>query len=103
MINDSRVLSILGLARKAGKLTLGYDAVTASMQSRSSSLVLVTNDLSARTLKNIEYTAKGQSVKVMHMGHSMDDTYRALGKTVGIISVNSEGFALKIQELLKST
>ena len=47
MPND-KVLNMLGLARRAGKLSLGHDASEASVKDFSASLCLVSSDASQR-------------------------------------------------------
>ena len=55
-MND-RILSLLGLCRRSGKLSLGNDAVIASVRDGEARLVLCTADISENTRKKITYAA----------------------------------------------
>ena len=51
-MND-RLLSLLGIARRAGKLTMGFDPVAEDVAKHKAKLVLTASDLSERTLKGV--------------------------------------------------
>ena len=65
-----KILNFLGIARRAGKLSLGFDAAEESVNKKKSKLLILACDVSERTRKS-----------------------------VGIISVNDEGFAKRLEEL----
>lgn len=52
-MNSDRLLSLLGLARRAGRLTMGNDAVIDSLEEGVSALVLFADDLSPLSLIHI--------------------------------------------------
>ena len=80
-MND-RLLSLLGLARRAGRLSLGNDPVLSSMEEGKAKLVLVCPDLSQRTLKGIESRAEAFGVPLVTIEQTMDQVSMSLGKTV---------------------
>ncbi|MDD5952646.1 MAG: ribosomal L7Ae/L30e/S12e/Gadd45 family protein [Oscillospiraceae bacterium] len=94
-----KLCSYLGLARRAGRLSMGNDPVLESLGKRQSSLVLAARDLSERTLRKITAAAQQAQVKLLQTPLSMEDLSYAIGKRVGIVSVNDDGFARKIEEL----
>ncbi len=100
-MND-KVLSLLGLARRAGRLTLGFDPVVDSVKSGQSRLVLITSDISPKTKKELEFSLRESGAQI----HSIPFDVKALGNAVGkaakIISVNDEGFARSVMKLLGS-
>lgn len=97
-MND-KILSTLGLCKKAGALSLGFDACIQAVTQKNSYLILVTSDLSKRTLKTL-YSQIDNKVDLILLDLSMDDICTILGKSSGIISINSKGFAEKFKQLL---
>lgn len=98
-MNQNKILSLLGIARKAGRLSLGNDPAVEAMKSGQTHLVLVASDLSQRTLKGIYHTAEEELIDVLKMDTTMDEIGVALGKRTGIIAVNDAGFAKKLRIL----
>ena len=49
-MND-KILTLLGFATKAGKLSYGFDAVKTALAQSKSKLVLIANDLSQKSQK----------------------------------------------------
>ncbi len=97
-MND-KLLSLLGIARRAGRLTLGFDAASESMQKGKTELLLLAADLSPRTLRNIQNTAGQTDTLTIVSDISMQQLGAAVGKATGIISVNDKGFAEKMKTL----
>lgn len=97
---NNRVMSLLGIARRAGKLAMGNDMVNDCIKNGESRLILLASDISPRTAKNIEFIANEYEVKVMYLNESMDEIGVAIGKRIGIVSVNDAGFAKKVCSLM---
>lgn len=100
-MND-RLMSLLGIARRAGKITMGNDAVKGSMVNGESALVLLTSDVSERTAKGIINFAESCGVNIIKINQSMDEVFMSLGKQVGILSINDSGFAKKVCSLVNN-
>ncbi len=97
----NRLLSFLGIARRAGKLSLGFDAATEAMNKGRSRLLLIADDLSPRTTEAIKKTALSLNVPVIALDEPMESIGKSVGKTVGIVSVDDDGFAKKLKQLYK--
>ncbi len=97
-MND-KLLSFLGIARRAGRLSLGFDMAAESMKKGKSKLLLITEDLSPRTTRSIIETARKSATQTIVLNISMEQIGKSLGKVTGIISVNDEGFAKKLKML----
>ena len=97
-MND-KLLSFLGIARRAGRLSLGFDMATEAMRKGKSKLLLLACDLSPRTTKAITETAQNSNTQTIVLNISMEQIGMSLGKVTGIISVNDEGFAEKLKTL----
>lgn len=95
-----RVLSLLGLARRAGKVTLGFDAVCSSVGKNESRLILTADDVSDGTMRKLRNRLREQEITIHGMPYGMKEINAAIGKPVRIISINDSGFAGKLIELL---
>lgn len=94
-MND-RILSFLGLARRAGKLSLGFDPSVDAMIHGRTKLLLLCEDLSERSKSKILKITDRTKTKIIFLNISMNEVGMAIGKTSGIISVDDEGFAKKL-------
>lgn len=95
------LLSLLGLMRRAGKLSLGFDAVADSAKTGESCLILTTADISPKTLKELNYKINDK-VSILTISCTQDEIGRAIGKNVRIISINDKGFAQKAKLLTEA-
>ncbi|MCI9575990.1 MAG: 50S ribosomal protein L7ae [Clostridiales bacterium] len=93
------ILSLMGLARKAGKLAMGNDAAVESMEKGETRLLILAGDLSPRTRRNIGKTVEATGVTAVDTPLGMDEISWAIGRRTGILSVNDEGFAKKMEPL----
>ena len=98
---NNKLLSLLGLMRRAGKLSLGFDAAADSVESGISRLILTTADISTKTLKELNYKINNKT-DVLALDCRQDDMQRAIGKAVKIISINDKGFAQKARLLMET-
>ena len=97
---NERLLSLLGLARRAGKLSMGFDASAEAMRRGEAALLLLSDDLSERTNKSIRSVAEQYNISVVCCGCGMDAMGHAAGrKKTGIITVCDNGFAEKMKAL----
>lgn len=90
------VLSRLGLARKAGKLAIGTEAVKTAIKTNASSLVLISYEISPKTQKEIKFAAQN-GTPVLEVPYSIFDITNAIGTKAGIVSINDVGFAEAIK------
>ena len=98
---NNKLLSLLGLMRRAGKLSLGFDAAAESAEAGNSCLILTTADISPKTLKELNYKINNKT-DVLALDCRQDDMQRAIGKAVKIISINDKGFAQKARLLMET-
>ncbi len=98
---QSKYISLLGLARRAGRLSMGHDTVLEAVKKKKSKLILFTSDTSERLRKEIENEAERycKDVKIRVIGETMDEIHFMLGYRAGVISVNDINFVLRILEL----
>lgn len=91
MSNDP-VLSRLGFARKAGKLSLGFAASKEACLAGKAKLIAVAKDVSEKSEKEIRYFCRGK-IPVGRIDKTIDEMSAAIGARAGIVSVNDRGFA----------
>lgn len=99
---NEKLLQFLGIARRAGKLSLGNDAAVEAMRKGQTALLLLASDLSPRTAGGIRLAAEEEDVAAVTSGATMDEISMALGKRTGVIAVNDAGFAKKMLALCKA-
>lgn len=95
-----KLLSLMGIARRAGRLSLGFDAAADSIKRGRSRLILTAGDLSERSGRAIAAYAQQAGTEVCTTELTMEEIGKAVGKSMtGIISVNDSGFAEKLKTL----
>ena len=98
-MND-RLLSFLGLCKRAGYLISGADTVTKAMKEHKALLVLTANDFSDNSLKSIEKAAVQYGVPLRMLSRNKEALSFALGKHCGVICITDKGFADKILTMI---
>lgn len=88
-----KALSLLGLARRAGKLEAGFDAAAISAREKRARLLLAARDVSDKTFKNLRYEADRAGIPAVRLEAEMEETGRACGVKAGVLAVTDEGFA----------
>ena len=91
-----RLLSMLGLARRARRLSLGFDAAREAARSGQAALLAAASDVSDKTWKNLRYEAESAGVPAVRLLAGMEELGRACGKKAGVFAVTDEGFAKAI-------
>lgn len=98
-MND-RLLSFLGLCKRAGYLITGADTVIKSMRDHKALLVLTANDFSDNSLKNVRKAADEYKITLKTLDYPKEELSFALGKHCGVIGITDKGFADKILTML---
>ena len=89
------VAGLLGIARRAGRLSTGLDAVCAHNAEGKAELVLLACDLSEKTGKELRYAARNRKLSAIRLPLDKETISRALGlkKPVGVLALTDKGFA----------
>ncbi|MBR3305971.1 MAG: ribosomal L7Ae/L30e/S12e/Gadd45 family protein [Lachnospiraceae bacterium] len=98
---QDKVLSLLGLAKRAGKLASGGYAAEQSIKCGRSRLVIISRDTSDASKKHYNDMCSYRGIPVAEYSDK-----EALGHFTGsemrsVLSVEDEGFAGKLLELMK--
>lgn len=89
----TKALGLISLAKKAGRVTSGESACKEAIRFGSSHLIIIAEDASANTRKNISDSCIYYEVPYVvsfdkeTLGHSIGNEYNA------VVSINDEGFA----------
>jgi hypothetical protein len=98
---DSRLLSLIGLARAAGKASAGSVAVSEALKKKKAVMVL----LAARSSENAqkEYIAAASRLGISCLILDTDQLGEAVGKPACIaVSINDAGFADAINKRINT-
>lgn len=97
-MND-KFLSLLGIARRAGKLSSGHDAVKEAVNGGKCRLLIFTCDSSERLRDEFIHRVSEKKASVLITDYTMNDIHSATGSKAAVISVNDSGFAGRLTEL----
>ncbi len=98
---NNRILSLFGLATKAGKVASGEFATEHEVKSGKARLVIVAGDSSDNTKKKFRNMCDFYHVPIYFysdkdtLGHAIGKEYRAS------LAILDDGFAKKVQEYMK--
>ena len=84
-MND-RLLSLLGICRRAGKMAIGFDPAVDSIETDKTKLVLAASD--------------AHKVDFIFIKRTKDELSFSLGKTCALVAITDHGFEKKIRELI---
>ena len=96
-MNEKKIISLLGIAKKAGKTVCGTDMTVESIRKKASSVkvILLASDASANTVKRIKNTSEYYSVPLICMQIDKEELAKTVGSIaqVSVIGVLDDGFA----------
>lgn len=94
-MND-RILSLLGICRRAGRLVIGAQPTVDSIKAKKAKLIICANDFSQRSAKPVLEAAHSHNVRIITINRCKEELSIALGKLCGVVSVEDDGFAEKL-------
>ena len=101
-MKNNQILTLLGFAAKAGKLSFGTHATEWAITVSKAKLVVIAEDISGKTVKEIKFEADKKNIPVLVMsGIGMDELSHKVGKNCGIVAVCDKGFADAIEKYFK--
>lgn len=99
-MND-RFLEALGLCKKAGKLSFGFETVKLAAQKGEALIVFSSSDLSKKTQKELEFVCENTETEHIITEYDMKTLGQSIGKMTGIIAVTDMGFAKMLKQKLR--
>jgi len=103
-MDRQKVLSLLGLCRKAGKAGFGHDAALSAVRSNSAHLCLLSQDASERLEKEFRRVCAGdgRKIAVQRLPMSMEEIGAATGLPSAVLTINDMGFCELIAQQISS-
>ena len=98
-MEKNKLLNFLGICKKSGKVSFGFESCIDTVKKNKSFLVLFANDLSERTLKKFNEESENFDVETINLNLKIEDLYTILKRNVGIISINDKTLAQKVKKL----
>lgn len=98
MNSQQKIINLITICRRAGKLETGFDASKNSVSDGRACCILVSADISKNTLKKIMNIC-GTAVKVIQLDIDSDMLEIYLGRKTAVASVCDRGFAGRFAEL----
>jgi ribosomal protein L7Ae-like RNA K-turn-binding protein len=98
-MNEQKVLNLLGLAMRAGKLVTGEELALKEVRGKKAHLVFVAHDASENTKKKVQDKCRFYEV-ACSTAFNQTALSIAIGRSRMVISVVDAGFAKKMRELL---
>ena len=102
-MNDRQFLSLLGMCRRAGKLSCGHDSAVDAMAKGRAKLCLLSRDSSERLRKEMmrESVFGGREIPVRITDYDMYEIGHATGLKSAVLTVDDDGFAERLTGLLR--
>jgi len=89
----NKIYSMLGLARKGGNISIGFDTTKADIEKNKSFLVIIAEDASEKTKENIIFLCRRHNSKYIEFGKK-EILGKSLGKKpVSVLSVTDKNIA----------
>ncbi|MEG0804163.1 MAG: ribosomal L7Ae/L30e/S12e/Gadd45 family protein [Pygmaiobacter sp.] len=99
-MTPNKLLSAISLARKAGKLVMGFDAVKESLVKGHATLIFCAGDLSANTRKRVDRFCEDWDTQAKTLPLTQDELVEVCPKRTGVFAVIDKGFAKLILKQL---
>lgn len=97
----NKILTLLGFAAKAGKLSFGMQMSVDDIKKGKTKLTLIASDVSQKSQKEVMFFSHNKNISVITLKDiTIDDISNAVGKKCGIISVKDNGFADAISNII---
>ena len=102
--SDERLCGMLGMARRAGRITVGFDASAAAVATHKAKAVVVASDASEKTVKEMRFLKQkhSSSASVLFLPMTKERLGDVLGyqKAIGVAALTDKGFATAIEKML---
>lgn len=99
----NKVLSLLGLARRAGKICMGLDTAAESIYKGKAYLLIIAEDVSSGSYSKPAQEAKKRNIPICFLPYSMDEIEQYIGKRTGIITVIDKNFSAGVIDICRET
>lgn len=96
---QEKFFNLFTICEKSGKLVKGFDISMEAAADGKAACVMVTSDVSARTLKEVAFKCRSfPELPVVNLPFTMEDIRNSIGRKTGVMAVCDRGFAAKLTE-----
>ena len=96
----NKILTLIGFAKKSGKVFSGEETTLEKIKSRKAKIVFIASDAAENTSKRLRDKANYRGIVICEI-FSRDELGKAIGQQDRVsICINDKGFAEAIMELL---
>ena len=102
-MNSQKVINLLTICRKAGKMVTGFDVSLNALKDGCSKCILIASNTSPKTIKELKFQIeknKISNVKILNMSMTIEEVDCYIGVYAGIIAICDSGFAKSFEKLL---
>ena len=97
---QNKFLNMLGLCRKAGKLTLGFSKTKESVLKNKCKIIFIASDISPKTEKELLFITKNSSIEVIKTEFPIMEFCSCLDMKAGIAGIEDESFMTALKTKL---
>ncbi len=97
-----KLVSFLGIARKAGALKFGHDRVLDLVNKKKCKLVLFTSDYSAKQAHDVKIRCELHHIKYHVLKHKMQDIADVTINLSGVMAIDDNNFSDQIEVIIKN-
>ena len=100
MTNNERILGLIGLCRKSGKLTFGTQACIEAINRKKIKLIIVANDASDRTKQNFTYQCDKNNIQI-RIFSKIEDLSKVIGQNnKAVLGIKEKNLSNQIMKLI---
>lgn len=95
-MNNDKFSGLLGLCRKAGKMSVGHDESKISVKNGNAIICILASDSSDRLRKEFRTLCEEKGVTILEVPYKIEQFAFIIGSKAAVITVNDEGFGNKL-------
>ena len=100
MVTQNKVLGLIGLSAKAGKIAFGAEQVEEFIEKNKTKLVIIAEDASSRTKENFEKLCKKKNLRVVTY-QTIENLSKAIGKqNKAVIAILDKNLGEEIYKII---
>jgi ribosomal protein L7Ae-like RNA K-turn-binding protein len=99
---EDKLLGLLGLARRAGLITFGFDAVLKDVAGGKAGVVVLSSDAAPRTVRNIKENCEKSGAEVLMAPVDKAAMGHAIGRgETAVLALTDKAFSARVTELCR--
>ena len=93
-----KFFNLFTMCAESGSVAKGFDISKESVTGGKVACVMVTSDVSPKTLKETVFMCEKSGVTMVSLPFTMEDIGNSIGRKAGVMAVCDAGFARKLKE-----